>query len=129
MIEPTCPIQQPALMNDTLISGQRAADGRALVWVNGDRPLPHVVHHSPTGFEWGYGGSGPADLALSILALVIGEEQETVRIFEGRSCGARAWQLHQSFKREVVAGLEHDAWSLSVGQVKQWIADREQLDA
>lgn len=129
MIEPTGPIQQPALMNDTLISGQRAADGRALVWVNGDRPLPHVVHHSPTGFEWGYGGSGPADLALSILALVIGEEQETVRIFEGRTCGARAWQLHQSFKREVVAGLEHDAWSLSVGQVKQWLTDREQLDA
>ena len=129
MIEPTGPIQQPALMKDTLISGQRAADGRALVWVNGDRPLPHVVHHSPTGFEWGYGGSGPADLALSILALVIGEEQETVRIFEGRTCGARAWQLHQSFKREVVAGLEHDAWSLSVGQVKQWLTDREQLDA
>jgi hypothetical protein len=30
-------------------------------------PLPHQVHHSPTGFEMGYGGSGPADLARSIL--------------------------------------------------------------
>ena len=30
--------------------------------------VPHlVVHHSPTGYEWGYGGSGPADLALNIL--------------------------------------------------------------
>lgn len=129
MTIPTGPVQQSALMNDTLICGQRAVDGRALVWINGDRPLPHVVHHSPTGFEWGYGGSGPADLALSILALVIGEEQETVKIFEGRTCGAQAWQLHQSFKREVVAGFAHEAWSLSVGQIRQWIADREKIDA
>ncbi len=31
-------------------------------------PLPHVDLHSKNGFECGYGGSGPADLALSILA-------------------------------------------------------------
>lgn len=29
--------------------------------------LIHVVIHSPDGFECGYGGSGPSDLALSIL--------------------------------------------------------------
>ena len=119
---PTGRTQQRVLANETLISGQRTADGRALVWVDEDRPLPQVVHHSPSGFEWGYGGSGPADLALSILALVIGDERETVGIFEGRTCSARAWQLHQQFKREYVAGFEHEAWSLSVGQVRQWIA-------
>jgi hypothetical protein len=32
-----------------------------------ERPLVHVMRHSPDGFEYGYGGSGPADLALSIL--------------------------------------------------------------
>lgn len=31
------------------------------------QPLLHVVKHSPTGLEWGYAGSGPADLARSIL--------------------------------------------------------------
>lgn len=30
-------------------------------------PLPHLVLHSPSGFEWGYSGSGPADLARSIV--------------------------------------------------------------
>lgn len=30
-------------------------------------PVRHRVYHSPTGFEYGYGGSGPADLARSIL--------------------------------------------------------------
>src|SRR5207302_1533158 len=31
------------------------------------RKLRHIPSHSPDGFEWGYGGSGPADLALAIL--------------------------------------------------------------
>ncbi len=30
------------------------------------------VWHSPSGFEWGYGGSGPADLALNILLAATG---------------------------------------------------------
>jgi hypothetical protein len=29
--------------------------------------LPHRVKHSPTGMTWGYDGSGPADLARSLL--------------------------------------------------------------
>ena len=31
-------------------------------------------NHSPTGFSWGYGGSGPAQLALAICADVFGDE-------------------------------------------------------
>src|SRR5690554_605825 len=32
--------------------------------------VPHAwKHHSPSGMAWGYGGSGPADLALNILLL------------------------------------------------------------
>ena len=36
------------------------------------RVEPSLVlrRHSPTGFEWGYGGSGPAQLALAILTTV-----------------------------------------------------------
>jgi len=29
--------------------------------------LRHFVKHSPDGFQWGYGGSGPADAARCIL--------------------------------------------------------------
>ena len=36
-------------------------------------PLPHHFKHSHTGFSWGYGGSGPADLARSVLIAVLGE--------------------------------------------------------
>ena len=35
-------------------------------------PLPHVARHSPTGFSWGYNGSGPADLAVSLLVDAVG---------------------------------------------------------
>ena len=113
--------------DETIIRGERAADGAALVWINDSVLLPHVVHHSPTGFEWSYGGSGPADLALSILAFVIGPEQETVRIHEGR-VGEIAWRLYQAFKREFVAGWPHEGgWSITVGEVRQWIARQSQI--
>jgi len=36
--------------------------------------LPHHVRHSPDGFSWGYGGSGPADLARCILIDALGNE-------------------------------------------------------
>ena len=52
------------------------------------RPLDlrlDLFNHSPTGFEWGYGGSGPAQLALAILA-------------ERLSDDAMAVRLHQAFK-------------------------------
>ncbi|WP_257300567.1 DUF6166 domain-containing protein [Haloarchaeobius sp. FL176] len=38
---------------------------------DGERLTParslELVSHSPTGFEWGYGGSGPAQLAHALL--------------------------------------------------------------
>ena len=41
-----------------------------IVTVDGRRLNPRLDlwNHSPTGFEWGYCGSGPAQLALAILA-------------------------------------------------------------
>jgi hypothetical protein len=36
-------------------------------------PLRHVPGYSPTGLEWGYGGSGPSDTSLAILLDATGE--------------------------------------------------------
>jgi len=44
-------------------------EGHAVtVTVDGRRlnPRRDLWNHSPSGFEWGYGGSGPAQLALAI---------------------------------------------------------------
>ena len=55
--------------------------------------VPHEwVWHSPGGFEWGYGGSGPADLALNILLSATGD-----RDF--------AALQRQRFKRDLIAPL------------------------
>jgi hypothetical protein len=63
-----------------------------------------LVNHSPTGFEWGYGGSGPSQLALAILADLYDDET--------------AVRYHQDFKREVVCGLDRNRWSLTDAQVR-----------
>ena len=38
-----------------------------------------IVDHSPDGFQWGYNGSGPAQLAAAILNEVTGDPEITLR--------------------------------------------------
>jgi len=80
------------------------------VTVNG-RPLNprlDLWNHSPTGFEWGYGGSGPAQLALAILADHLGDDDVAV-------------SLHQDFKRAIVAKLPYRGWTLTSRQIQEAI--------
>lgn len=89
--------------------------------------VPHVViHHSPTGFEWGYGGSGPADLALNILEVYLRlTDFEGARIdcFE-RSCFALAWVLHQEFKGSMVANIPDRGETIEWELVDLWVKSR-----
>lgn len=83
-------------------------------------PLQHVVVHSPTGFEYGYGGSGPADLALSILF-----DWRGVRPDLGQ------WDDHlaglaQAFKWEFIANADQLApLEISDTQVFEWLRAQE----
>lgn len=69
------------------------------------RRVRHRVRHSPTGVDWGYGGSGPADAALSILWDHRGVEPPT--------------ETYQAFKWQVVARLR-DGAVLSGPEVARW---------
>jgi hypothetical protein len=53
------------------------------------RPSQAAYNHSPDGFNWGYGGSGPAQLALAILMKYLPKDL--------------AVSHHQSFKFSVVS--------------------------
>jgi len=44
--------------------------------------LPHKVRHSPTGFEYGYGGSGPSEFARCILLDMDYPENEVDRWYQ-----------------------------------------------
>jgi len=37
------------------------------------RPSQKIHNHSPDGFNWGYGGSGPAQLALAVILKLTGK--------------------------------------------------------
>jgi len=80
-------------------------------------PRLDLWNHSPTGFEWGYGGSGPAQLALAILADHCRNDEQ-------------ALNLYQRFKWAVIAELPHRAWTLTsqeIDQVLQTLREREPL--
>ncbi|MBW2560778.1 MAG: hypothetical protein JRE40_07985 [Deltaproteobacteria bacterium] len=74
------------------------------------RPLKHVVRHSPDGFQWGYGGSGPSDLALSILTDCLGKEL--------------AEKYYQKFKWDFVAKFG-DEWEVKEEEIREWLATVE----
>jgi hypothetical protein len=95
---PAAPIG-PDLDPATVIHGYPTAGG-ALVLLEsagGDPigPLPHHVKHSPTGFTWGYHGSGPAELARCILIAVLGAKARCA------TCAGSAWVVFDT------AGDEH----------------------
>jgi hypothetical protein len=91
-------------------TGKRTASG-TIVTVNGQplNPRNDIRCHSPTGFEWGYGGSGSAQLALAILTDHIGDD----RI---------AQAYYQDFKWQVIAPIQTPTWSLTEEQVAEWLA-------
>jgi len=65
--------------------------------------LTNVGVHSPDGFEMGYGGSGPADLALTILCDFMGLRRAGPETFTGENLGyavQTAWEFHQDVKRK-----------------------------
>ena len=114
----------PAL-SDRTYRGCREPDGSCVVWVEetvvsviGDaaigssteRALPlqlEIRGHSPTGFQWGYSGSGPAQLALALLADALGETEHA--------------QMHyQDFKREFVSGWG-DSWSITASEIRGFV--------
>jgi hypothetical protein len=68
--------------------------------------------HSPTGFSWGYHGSGPAQLALAILAHATGDDE-------------LALHHYQSFKRHYVANWpQGQPWRLDRAEVMAWVETR-----
>lgn len=72
-----------------------------------------LVNHSPTGFSWGYWGSGPSQAALAILADATGDDELAVR-------------LHHSFMQDFIGKFEKDKdWQLAAKDVFDWVDAQE----
>lgn len=113
-------------------------------------PLEHHKKHSPTGFGWGYGGSGPSDLArcllidaLGLLALcsvcrgsgrvssgrdgVLKPAEKTVANSDacpecyGDGIGSALELNYQHFKWDVIVQLPMDKeWEMPRSDVVEW---------
>jgi hypothetical protein len=88
--------------------GTRSPEGAVTVKVvepgRRARALPRyrsVWNHSPNGFEWSYGGSGPAQLALALCIDALDRDIP------------RALRIYQNFKFRHVAGFQKDNWSMT----------------
>ena len=72
-------------------------------------PRLDLTNKSPTGFEWGYGGSGPAQLALALAlcADALGDDEAALDLF-------------QRFKFRVIGALPRDEpWTLTAAEVRR----------
>lgn len=101
---------------NTVYVGSRDNLGLAIVTANGrvlsPRPSQRLWNHSPDGFEWGYGGSGPAQLALALLLDATAGNSLT------------ALSLYQTYKWTVVARWTRRGWATTRAAILRWIADQ-----
>jgi hypothetical protein len=98
--------------------GERTEAGAAVYYADGgpESPLPlapslSLRNHSPTGFEWGYMGSGPSQLALALLLDVTGDPE-------------LARDRYMAFKCRFVARWVAPAWTLTGRVILAWLAGR-----
>lgn len=95
-----------------------------------DHPLDAYFdecNHSPDGFSWGFGGSGPSQLAYAMI-------RETLRRlgFPNDEAKYFSQRLHQKFKWDVVAKFPQNLpFVCSMNRVQDWIdeyADQTHAD-
>lgn len=104
-------------MSGRVFAGQRDQDGSSRVLLDGELLAPGsptwatslcLWNHSPSGPEWGYHGSGPSQLAITMLMAVTDTDE--------------AERYYPLFRSGVLALIRADRWILPVDQVETWLA-------
>ena len=90
--------------------------------------VPHLVeNHSPGGFEFGYGGSGPADLALNATMVVLNRvaSEENVELageveMEKGAVSRPVFNSYQEFKDYFVAPAPREGARVPWEKLRDW---------
>ena len=91
--------------------GHRADDHTVTVTCDGVPLDPRFdLRRHSDAYEFGYGGSGPAQLALALLSHALGDDE-------------LASAHYQKFKFQIIAKLQESPWRISQSEVRSWIAD------
>jgi hypothetical protein len=94
-------------LSDDVVTVTDGAGTRAL------DPRLDLRNHSPTGFAWGYGGSGPSQLALALCADALGDDDVALGVY-------------QAFKSATVAGWPGDRWQITDDEIAITVAQLRQ---
>lgn len=89
--------------------GKRSFFGNQVTVTCNDQPLDlhlDLADHSPMGFEWGYNGSGPKQLALAILAEAFTDDE--------------ALEYYEQFTSDVIASIHDRKWEMTSSDIKAW---------
>lgn len=118
----------PQLLDEVVLNGagkledvglvcMRLQDGRAACNV------PHVVKcHSTSGMDWGYPGSGPADLALNVLHILLPRNGDHMdRIYGEVVVSNDAARLHQLFKWTFITPMPESGGILRIETIRAWL--------
>jgi hypothetical protein len=113
--------------------GRRSSDGTCIVERHAvddaggsTQPLDprfDLRNYSLSGFDWGYEGSGPLQLALALLA-DYRRTRDPRPVLEARAqamdtmADSMAFLGHQEFMRRVVALLPYDGWQLTRSELQ-----------
>jgi hypothetical protein len=71
------------------------------------------LHDYSSDIDWGYGGSGPTQLALALAADVLGDDD-------------KAQAVYQRLKARLICGLRHEGWVLTERRIRSAIEAIEQ---
>lgn len=96
-----------------ILRGDPAAQAIVVLPDGAATPLPprfDLVRHSPDGFNYGYGGSGPSQLALALLAHATGDDDLALRCYH-------------AFKQELVGRVPGviERWEITGRAIREWV--------
>lgn len=106
------PLRKLPAIEAKYIANRTAAGNSVIVQTQAGREhlrlRSDLISYRPPGFGWAHTGSGPAQLALALLAHASGSDEF-------------ALEHHQVFQHEIVARLPRNGWQLTSEQVLQMV--------
>ena len=121
-----------------IISGTKVISGEQRLYVDGIELLPHegqkVHNHSPDGFSWGYGGSGPAQSALAICLHIFKNKHVATALYQNfKFAYVSQWKpVGEPFRKEIDIAdflIEHRERLKIASERQRWEQqDREWMD-
>jgi hypothetical protein len=128
--------RETATRSELLASAWSEHDLRTLAWPRvvhayaiddgrEPRPIIHHVRHSPSGFESGYEGSGPAELARCLLIDRFGAHERA----DDRDSDPLPVS-YQQFKREFIARVPQNVreFQIDAGAIDAWVRSQPDRD-